>query len=224
MSITLAFDVYDTLIDTQDISIKLKTMVGPKANDFSQLWRNKQLEYSFRRGLMQQYDSFSMCIMQALDYCCLHYNILLSENQKRVLLDAYTVLPAFDDVKDSLQILSDNGIRLYAFSNGSKKAVKLLLENARLQKYFLDVISVEDVKSFKPSPDVYHHLVHKTGSPKSALYLVSSNPFDVIGALSFSVKAAWLKRSQNAVFDPWGVEPTMTISSLRDLFAKIKNM
>ena len=224
MKISLAFDVYGTLIDTQNISTKLKTMVGPKADNFSELWRNKQLEYSFRRGLMKQYASFAVCTAQALDYCCLHYNILLSENQKRVLLDAYAVLPVFDDVVDSLKVLSDKGVRLYAFSNGSKKAVNLLLENARIQKYFLDVVSVEDVASFKPSPEVYQHLVSKTSSSKSSLYLVSSNPFDVIGALSFGIKAAWLKRSKNTVFDPWGVEPTITIRSLSELLTHIEGI
>ncbi|MGH1440731.1 MAG: haloacid dehalogenase type II [Cellvibrionaceae bacterium] len=224
MGIALAFDVYGTLIDTQNISIKLATIVGPKASDFSQLWRNKQLEYSFRRGLMQRYDSFAVCTAQALDYCCLYYNVLLSETQKRALLDAYAILPAFDDVKDSLQSLSDKGVPLYAFSNGPKRAVELLLKQARIQHYFLDVISVEDVHSFKPNPAVYEHLVNKTAASKASVFLVSSNPFDVIGAVSSGLKAAWVKRSPSAVFDPWGIEPTITIRSLSELLVNIKHL
>ena len=217
MTMTLAFDVYGTLIDTQGVLSKLKTIVGPKANDFSLLWRNKQLEYSFRRGLMREYAPFSVCTAHALDYACLYYNILLSENQKRVLLDAYATLPAFDDVKASLQALSEADVRLYAFSNGAKKAVSTLLSHAGLHGYFLDIISVEDVNTFKPSPDVYQYLLKKTQSSPEATWLVSSNPFDVLGALSSGLQTAWVKRSKEAVFDPWGKEPTRTIHSLYDL-------
>jgi len=224
MSIVLAFDVYGTLIDTQNISTKLAAMVGPKASDFSQLWRNKQLEYSFRRGLMQHYASFAVCTAQALDYCCLYYNILLSENQKRALLDAYSILPVFDDVKSTLSSLANHGVRLYAFSNGSKKAVNTLLENAGVQTFFLDVLSVEDVNSFKPSPEVYQYLLNKTGLSKENVCLVSSNPFDIIGAVSIGLKATWVKRSPSAVFDPWGIEPTITIRSLNEILVNIKHL
>jgi 2-haloacid dehalogenase len=78
MSVTLAFDVYGTLIDTQGVVSKLQELVGDKATSFSQTWREKQLEYTFRRGLMQNYQNFSVCTSNALDYTCTFYKENLS--------------------------------------------------------------------------------------------------------------------------------------------------
>lgn len=214
MAVALAFDVYGTLIDTEGVLTKLHTIVGSKAAVFSDLWRSKQLEYAFRRGLMQRYVSFAVCTEQALDYCCMHYNVLLSESQKHALLDAYATLPAFGEVKSCLQSLTEKGIPLYAFSNGTKKAVTTLLANAHLSRYFNDVISVDEVKCFKPAPSVYQHLVEQIALPGTTIYLLSSNTFDILGALSSGLEAIWVKRSPNGVLDPWGLEPTATIGAL----------
>ena len=67
MALTLAFDVYATLIDTHGVIVALEKHVGAKAHDFSRTWREKQLEYSFRRGLMQNYENFAVCTSNALD-------------------------------------------------------------------------------------------------------------------------------------------------------------
>ncbi len=217
MPVTLAFDVYGTLIDTQGVVAKLHWMVGDKAQAFSQTWREKQLEYSFRRGLMQLYKDFSVCTRNALDYCCARYHTPLSESQKRELMALYRVLPAFDDVREGLTLLSGAGYGLFAFSNGSAEAVRELLVKAEIDSFFLDVVSVEEVRSFKPSPAVYSHFLRQSGSSGCDAWLVSSNPFDVIGAVSAGMRAVWLQRSSEQVFDPWGIEPTLRISNLREL-------
>ncbi len=111
MPITLAFDVYGTLINTQGVVAGLERIIGDKAAGFSQAWRDKQLEYSFRRGLMQNYVDFGTCISQALDYTCLHYNIPFSESQKAGLLASYRSLPAFGDVPGGLRRLQEAGFR-----------------------------------------------------------------------------------------------------------------
>ncbi len=217
MPVTLAFDVYGTLIDTHGVVTKLRWMVGDKAQAFSQTWREKQLEYSFRRGLMQLYEDFSLCTRNALDYCCAVYRTPLSESQKRELMAVYRALPAFEDVREGLTLLSGAGYRLFAFSNGSAEAVGKLLENADIDSYFLDVVSVEEVRSFKPNPAVYSHFLRQSGSSGCDAWLISSNPFDVIGAISAGLRAVWLQRLSEQVFDPWGIEPTLRIANLREL-------
>lgn len=184
MAITLAFDVYGTLIDTNGVVAALEALAGTKAQVFSQTWRNKQLEYSFRRGLMQNYQNFAVCTSQALDYTCAFHKVSLTEEQKAELLDIYRVLPAFSDVKEGLTQLSAADFRLYAFSNGKADALEMLLNNAGIRDLFLGVVSVDDLKTFKPSPGVYSHFLRQAGAKGGDAWLISSNPFDVIGAIS----------------------------------------
>jgi len=223
MPVTIAFDVYGTLIDTNGVVDKLSEYIGDLAPDFANTWREKQLEYSFRRGLMQNYQHFGVCTQQALDYTCLFYDVGLNQTQKDNLLAIYKTLPTFDDVVDSLIALSGSGHRLYAFSNGNKEAVEGLLKAANIDQYFLGVVSVDSLKTFKPNPAVYSHFLRETQSVGNEAWLISSNPFDVLGALSHGMHAAWVKRSEKAIFDPWGLEPTIVIKTLTELNDGISN-
>lgn len=214
---TLAFDVYGTLINTHGLVSELADMMGDNAHAFSNTWREKQLEYSFRRGLMQNYVNFAVCTQYALDYACLHHKTPLSDAQKAHLLDAYRTLPAFDDASEALEQLNAAGHRLFAFSNGSQAAVETLLTAANLRHHFIDVVSVDEVKSFKPNPAVYSHFLRCSQAQHYQTWLISSNPFDVTGAISAGMKAAWIQRSQEAIFDPWEIQPTTTIERLTAL-------
>lgn len=224
MKYTLAFDVYGTLINTSGVFNSLEEMIGEKAKPFMDSWRNKQLEYSFRRGLMNQFVDFSICTQNALDYCCQAFTVDLSSKQKEILLHEYTVLPTFPDVKTGLQNLKEAGHSLYAFSNGSKKAISTLLIHAQIMDLFDGIISVEDVNVFKPSPLVYTHFNKETNSAKSNSWLISSNPFDVIGAISYGMRSAWVQRTPDSIFDPWGIEPTITIKEITDLRDRLDKM
>jgi 2-haloacid dehalogenase len=221
MTTTLAFDVYGTLIDTHGIIATLQPRLGQRAADFSRAWREKQLEYSFRRGLMRRYETFAVCTGQALDHTCSQFDLHLGPAEREQLLDAYRTLPAFKDAREGLTRVRDAGFRLFAFSNGAAEAVGSLLAQAGLRDFFLDVVSVDEVKSFKPDPDVYTHFLRRAGTAGEDAWMISSNPFDVVGALSAGMRAAWIKRSPEAPFDPWGLEPTLTVDSLSDLAARI---
>jgi len=222
MKYTLAFDVYGTLINTSGVFNSLENIIGEQAKPFMDTWRNKQLEYSFRRGLMNKFVDFSVCTKDALEYSSLFFNIDLTDAQKNGLLNEYKVLPTFPDVKKGLQKLNDDGHKLYAFSNGSVNAVSNLLINANIIDLFDGVVSVEEVEVFKPSPKVYQHFNTKTNSTKENSWLISSNPFDVIGAASYGMKTAWVQRTSDSIFDPWGIEPTTVINNLSELSEKLK--
>jgi 2-haloacid dehalogenase len=222
MAITLAFDVYGTLIDTHGVVVALEKHVGESAPEFSQIWREKQLEYSFRRGLMQNYENFAVCTRHALDYTVSVFKASLSRRDKEDLLNAYKVLPAFGDVGEGLTRATEIAdFRMFAFSNGSQDAVEMLLKTAGIEEFFLGVVSVDDVKSFKPNPGVYCHFLRKSSAVGADAWLISSNPFDVIGAISAGMRGAWVQRSPEAVFDPWGIEPTITVDSLTGLADRI---
>ena len=143
MSKVLAFDIYGTLIDTNGVVIQLREMIGDRAAEFSGEWRLKQLEYTFRRGLMQRYRDFSICTLDALNFTCLALKVDLSESNKQALLKAYRVLPAFPDVHEALEDLKAADYQLYAFSNGRADDVNSLLGHAGIRDYFSDVISTD---------------------------------------------------------------------------------
>lgn len=218
---TLAFDVYGTLIDTNGVVTLLEKFVGEKAKAFSATWRDKQLEYSFRRGHMQNYVSFAVCTKQALDYTCLFYKEELTDTQKDELMSIYAVLPAFDEVKVALQKFKAKGFKMFAFSNGKKDAVEKLLVNAGIIEFFDGVVSVDDIKTFKPSPGAYAHFLRSADAKSGDSWLISSNAFDVTGSISAGMKSAWIKRSSEAIFDPWEIQATVTANSLLGLVTKI---
>ncbi len=216
MKYSLAFDVYGTLINTDGVFQSLQKMIGDKAQSFMELWRNKQLEYSFRRGQMDRYTDFSICTLEALEYSCAYLEVALENEQKESLMRSYKTLPIFSDVLPALDALEDEHL-LYAFSNGSSEAVLNLLENAGISHYFKGVVSAEAVSQFKPNPLVYQHFNEVTNSLKSNSFLISGNSFDVLGAISYGMRAIWIRRSPLAVFDPWKIAPTATISNLLEL-------
>ncbi len=217
MPATLAFDVYGTLIDTAGVVAALRRLIGDRAEEFSSAWRSKQLEYSFRRGLMQNYQDFSVCTRQALDWCCTALDVTIATSDKEELLAGYRRLPAFADVPVALPALAKAGYRLFAFSNGKASDVAALLENSGIAGLFADVISTGEISSFKPNPAVYAHFLRRSGATGAGAWMISSNPFDVIGALSAGMRAAWIWRNPGNVFDPWELEPTLTVGSLVDL-------
>jgi len=222
MKQVLAFDVCGTLIDTQGVMVVLEGIVKDKALLFSEIWRSKQLEYSFRRGLMKRYEGFSVCTKDALNYTCEALEVVLTTTQKKELFACYGTLPVFDDVKKGLSELQQN-YQLVAFSNGEKKAVEKLLTNANIAMFFNDIVTADEIQTFKPNPKIYQHLLNRTYSRPNQTWLISSNPFDVIGAKSFGMNAAWIKRNHAAVYDPWGVEPTMVVHCFNQLSQQLRD-
>lgn len=214
MAVTLGFDVYGTLIDTAGIAARLRTHVGERASEFSSFWRAKQLEYAFRRGLMQNYRDFSVCTRQALDYTCLLFKAPIDEAAKAALMDSYRSLPPYPDARDGLAKLKGSGLRLFAFSMGRASDVQGLLEQADLAQYFHGSVTLEEAQMFKPSPAAYSYFLRRAGTTGAQAWLVSGNPFDVIGAVSAGMSGAWVKRSPDAVLDPWEIEPTLIVETL----------
>lgn len=221
MNTAVAFDIYGTLIDTQGVLTRLNALVGDKAAGVSRLWRQKQLEYSFRRGLMRDYCDFSVCTRDALVFACREVGVTLADAAVEQALQAYAELDAFPDVRAGLQALRERGVRQYAFSNGSRAAVERLLQRAGIRDDFAAVVSVEAVRSFKPDPQVYAYLVDVCGLPAGQVHLVSANPFDVIGAAHAGLRTAWLRRDPASVFDPWGIEPDITLKSLDGIASRL---
>lgn len=221
MNSAVAFDIYGTLIDTQAVLTRLTELVGDKAPAISQAWRQKQLEYSFRRGLMRDYCDFSVCTRQALIFACREHAVEAREEMVERAMQAYADLDAFADVPAGLAALHAQGVQLHAFSNGSRAAVQRLLERAGIDHYFRSVVSVEDIRSFKPDPAVYAHLLRSCGVPATQLCMLSSNPFDVLGAAHAGLRNAWLRRDSTSQFDPWERQPDITLEGFGEVASRL---
>lgn len=221
MAVTLAFDVYGTLIDPYGIRSDLSRLVGGDADRFASVWRDKQIEYLFRRGLMGEYLDFAECTRHALDYTCEFLDAPLAGEDRQALMARYRELPAYTDAPDALKQLQEAGHRSFAFSNGRPDDLEALLANAGLIGFFEGIVSVHDVQSFKPDPAVYAHFLATAGCPAGDAWLISGNPFDVIGAIACGWNSAWVRRDPAAVFDPWGAEPGVTVTGLGELPGRI---
>ncbi|MGI9297439.1 MAG: haloacid dehalogenase type II [Gammaproteobacteria bacterium] len=217
MTPVLAFDVYGTLIDTSGIARSLSARGISDAAAFAARWRDKQLEYTFRRALMRRYAPFSECTKTALDFVCAERAAELSDSDRKDLMAEYAVLPAFADAAPALSVLAESDARMFAFSNGEDAAVRRVLKHNRLAEYFADIVSVEDARSFKPDPQVYAHFLRRAGAAAEHTWLVSGNPFDIIGARESGWKTAWVNRGA-ALFDPWPQSsPSAVVASLAEL-------
>ncbi|MDP9426650.1 MAG: haloacid dehalogenase type II [Actinomycetota bacterium] len=222
MSAAIAFDVYGTLVDPLQMGERLRPVVGDDlAEPMAKLWREKQLEYTFRRGLMRAYENFDVCTRQALDYTAQALEADLSDGDRERMIEEYSSLSPFPDVAPGMETLREAGHTLVAFSNGVESTLRALLERAGILPLLGGVVSVDDVSSFKPDPEVYHYLCRSLDRPPSEVWLVSSNPFDVIGAKSIGLNAAWVKRNPETAFDPWGIEPDLVVRDLQELAVKL---
>ena len=214
---TIAFDVYGTLVDPLEMSQHLQMIVGDKAEALSKLWREKQVEYAFRRGLMGRYEPFGVCTLQALNYAMEVLDVSLSTEQQSFLMAQYQQLQTYADVIPGIESLRAQGHHCVAFSNGPAVKVKDLLNNAGVLELLDDVISVDEVSRYKPDPAVYLHLLKRTDSRAGNSWLISSNAWDVMGAKHAGLNAVWVKRSEEAVFDPWDIKPDLVVNSLQQL-------
>jgi len=221
MKAILAFDVYGTLIDPLGITAVLREFVGDDATALASAWRDKQLEYLFRRGLGHRYEAFSVCTRQALDFVCVSSGVALADNDRDSLLAAYLDLPAFPEARRALAGLRDAGFRCFAFSNGEPAALTALLANAGIGERLDGIVSVHEVRSFKPDPAVYAHFLDRADTTADRAWLISGNAFDIIGALACGWRAAWVRRNPAQVFDPWDIEPTATVADLDGLSSVI---
>lgn len=217
MPTTLALDIYGTLIDPLAVKTQLVAHVGDEAGAFAETWRSKQLEYSFRRGLMGSYRNFTQVTRAALDFACETHGAAIADDDKIKLMEHYRALDAFPDVAPALATLQQNDVARHAFSNGVADDITALLNHAELDEYISSVVSADEVQTFKPDPRFYAHFLERTGATAETTWLVSSNPFDVIGAAACGWRTVWVKRNPNAVFDPWEHAPTAIISRLTEL-------
>jgi 2-haloacid dehalogenase len=137
-------------------------------------------------------------------------------------MQAYDNLSTFTDVNPALKRLESNtNIECVVFSNGTKSMVSSSVNNSKdlTSSVFKDLVTVDFVRAFKPAPEVYKFLAQKTHHVgfEHQMWLVSGNPFDVVGARACGMQAAWVDRAGNGWQDRLGQEPTVIVRSLAEV-------
>ncbi len=212
----LAFDMYGTLVDPIRIWKRLERFLPREAQRIAELWRQKQLEYTFRLTAMERYEDFEQVTRKALDYALASVGCDLDMQQKNSLMTQYNDLERFADVEPGLQRLKDAGYSMVVFSNGSPAMLTAIMHAAGLHTYCAGFVSVDEVRVYKPSPRVYRHVANRLGRPIETVRLISSNPFDVIGAEAAGMQASWVNRS-GGIFDTLAPPPSSVVRSLIEL-------
>jgi 2-haloacid dehalogenase len=218
----IGFDVYGTLVDPLAMEAPLRAHVGELAPRFAVSWRQHQLDSAFRRALMRRYADFDVVTRDALRHTSRLLGLTLAPAAESALLAAYLELPPFPDARPGLAALGGEGHSVVAFSNGVDASLRKLLAHARLLPPLSDVVSVDDVQTYKPDPAVYLHLVARGGQPAEHTWLVSANAWDVLGAKAAGLRAAWVRRQAAAPWEGWGIaEPDLVVASLSELASRI---
>lgn len=212
----LAFDMYGTLVDPIRIWTRLEQYIPDEALRIAEVWRQKQLEYSFRLTAMERYEDFEQLTRKSLDHALAAAGRELTVAQKDALMAQYNDLERFSDVEAGLTRLQGLGHVMVVFSNGSPRMLDALMDAAGLHQFFEGFVSVDEVQVFKPSPKTYRRVAERLGRPIGEVRLISSNPFDDIGAESAGMQATWVDRS-GGLFDNLRPPPRMIVESLTQL-------
>lgn len=212
------FDAYGTLFDVHSAVGRLRADVGPKADDLSGIWRTKQLEYTWLRSLMGEYQDFWQVTGDALDYALAATGVDPGPIRDR-LMDAYLSLDAYPEVPAMLARLKAAGIKLAILSNGEPNMLEAAVKGAGIGNLLDEVLSVDALGIYKPHPSVYQLAVDRLAVKADAIAFQSSNAWDVHGAAVFGFRPVWINRFGAPVERlPGGAEHELTdLTGLPDL-------
>ena len=214
----LVFDAYGTLFDVHSVVARCEQLFPGKGRVLSQLWRSKQLEYTWLRSLMQRYVDFNCVTADALKVACQSLELVYTEAALTELLQAYRTLQPFDDALAALRALREMhpSPRTAILSNGAPEMLNAVVRHNHLNAWLDAVLSVDTVGVFKPDPKVYQLAVNKLQIAPSRIGFVSSNGWDAAGAKAFGFTVFWVNRA-NAPREELGVMPDHVLSTLGEL-------
>jgi 2-haloacid dehalogenase len=187
------FDAYGTLFDFASAARACRDELGENAERLTGLWRDKQLQYTWLRAVQNLHADFWQVTGDALDYSLETLGIDRPDLRER-LMNLYLALDTFPEVQDVLARLKQAGMRMAILSNGSPQMLEPLVKAAKLDGYFVAVISVEEAGVFKPHASVYQLAVDRLGVTANAIAFQSSNAWDAYAAKAFGMQVVWCNR------------------------------
>ena len=212
----VVFDAYGTLFDVHSVAGLAERMYAGQGEALSQLWRSKQLEYSWLRTMSARYKSFSAITGDALDYAAERLGIRLDDPSRARLMDEYRKLAAFPENLPTLRTLRQSGVRLGILSNGNREMIVSSVDSAGMNGLFDHLLSSESVKSFKTASPIYELVPRAFGTTVDRILFVSSNCWDAIGSRWFGFSSFWINRA-GAPVDRLDEVPTFQGRLLSDI-------
>jgi 2-haloacid dehalogenase len=206
------FDAYGTLFDFNSAVARHRTVIGPKADALAEMWRTKQIQYTWLRNGMGAYDKFWQVTGEALDHCLAAHGIGDAKVREK-LMGAYLALDPFPEVPAMLDALKRAGMRLAILSNGNPEMLDSMVAASGLADRFEAVLSVDAVQVFKPDPRVYRLVEARCGVTPDKVCFLSSNCWDAHGAAPFGFATVWVNRAGA----PDDNLPGKTVATLKDL-------
>ncbi len=220
MTKCLIFDLYGTLLDIGSPVARLSDRVGPEAARLADLWRAKQLEYAWVATFTGRYEPFWTLTGRALSHALGSVGLAGDSSLEDDLLNAYKAPDLYDEVPDALTVLQQQGHRLVVFSNGNPDMLDEALDAVGILDRFQAVVSVDPVRRFKPDQAVYAHATDTLAEPLDRILFLSSNAWDITGAMTFGWKTCWVNR-KGTDFEFGSRDPSEIISSLSELPEKL---
>ncbi len=188
----IVFDAYGTLYDVQSVADITEEIFPGYGEIITQIWRIKQLEYTWLRSLMRQYRDFAAVTRDSLTYTLKCLGLEYDEASFARIMDKYLYLDLYPDAMLALEAMAEK--KLAILSNGSPEMLNALVRNSGLRPILDAVISVDVNRTFKPSPEAYALIESTLKIPPGEVLFISSNPWDVCGAKSFGLNVAWIER------------------------------
>lgn len=209
------FDAYGTLFDVHAAVRRHAGEIGPEGQRLSEIWRAKQLEYSWTRALMGAYLDFWTLTEHALDYA---FRAVpgVDAGMRASLLKAYWTLDCYDEVPSVLKALRARGAKVAILSNGSAEMLESAVRNAALDTVIDDIFSVDPLKTFKTAPAVYEMVTTAYRLYPDAVSFQSSNRWDIAGATRFGFRTVWINRT-GAADEYLDLKPSLILPSLEQL-------
>ena len=188
----VVFDAYGTLYDVQSVADVTEEVFPGYGEIITQVWRIKQLEYTWLRSLMRQYRDFAAVTRDSLTYTLRCLGLEYDEASFARIMEKYLHLDLYPDAMLALEAMAEK--KLAILSNGSPDMLNALARNSGIRPILDAVISVDAKGTFKPSPEAYALIESTLKIPPSDVLFISSNPWDVCGAKSFGLNVAWIER------------------------------
>lgn len=214
------FDAYGTLFDVHSPVARLAASFGGKADAISQLWRDKQLQYTWLRSLMGAHADFWTVTGDALRFA-LDRHDANEDTIRDALMRAYLTLDAYKDVAPALNELRESNLKTAILSNGTPDMLASAVRSAGLDKLLDQVLSVEKVGIYKPDKKVYQLAVEALGIEPARICFVSTNAWDASGAAHFGFQTIWMNRF-GLIPEVLPGELSGTIGGLSELPALVK--
>jgi 2-haloacid dehalogenase len=212
----VVFDAYGTLFDVHSAASTIERLFPGRGTQLSQLWRSKQLEYTFLRTLGERYVDFWAVTESSLQYACDALMLPLDPGARHRLMQAYTELSPFPETLEVLLALRESQRQLAILSNGSPLMLRALVANAHMENLFAHVLSVDAVRQYKPAPAVYELACRSLGLPAQRIVFVSANGWDAAGAGWYGFRPYWVNR-QAMPIERLDSPPRKTATSLKGL-------